>query len=96
MKTPQALVGMNETASILFLLILSAWFFTNKRFQSLLAVIKAPITAASTSSNTIADSPYISDADKAASKGQSGIIGVTPDGRVPGMLVPALDPKKNA
>lgn len=46
--------------------------------------------------NPVSDSPYISDADKKASQGQSGIIGVTPSGKVPGLFVPNLDPSKNS
>ena len=46
MKTPKVLSGMNETASILFLLIVGVWFFTSSRFQAFLAVIKAPVSTA--------------------------------------------------
>ncbi len=45
MKSAKELIGMNETATILFLLILAVWFFTNNRFQALLDVIKAPISS---------------------------------------------------
>ena len=85
----KSLAGMNETASILLLLIVGVWFFTSKRFQALKTVILAPVAE----TKTIMDSPYISEEDKKASQGQSGIIGVTPDGRIPALLVPKLKPE---
>jgi hypothetical protein len=82
--------GSNETASIILLLIVGTWFFTSSRFQAFKTVLLSKVAE----TKTILDSPYISKEDKELSQGQSGIIGVTPDGRVPALLVPKLDPSK--
>jgi len=79
MKSVQAYVGQNETASIILLLIIGVWFFTNQRFQALLSVIKAPVAGAS----TIYTGPTTTEPAGSPVPGLVVPVGVTPNPNAP-------------
>jgi zona occludens toxin (predicted ATPase) len=93
-KPLKSLVGMNETASILLLLIISVWFFTNGRFQALLAIIKAPMAAAGSNEAPITQAQLDANtkAPASATNPKAGVVPVSPTGGVPGITQPIIDP----